>query len=114
MKKILAITSIRSEYDLMSKLYLLLHSDPDIDLQLIVSGAHLSSSYGNSIEQIKQDGLNILLTIESLIDSNSKKSRLKTGSILLQNCIDIIAQYNPDIIMSVSYTHLTLPTTPYV
>ena len=31
--KILAITSIRSEYDLMSELYLRIDSDPDLELK---------------------------------------------------------------------------------
>lgn len=99
MKKILAITTIRSDYDLMSNLYKLLNNDKDIDLRLLVGGAHLSYSYGYSVDLIEKDGFNILLKIESLIDSNSKQSRLKTASILLQNSIDAVAQFNPDLII---------------
>ncbi|MDH5716999.1 MAG: UDP-N-acetylglucosamine 2-epimerase [Spirochaetia bacterium] len=98
-KKILAFTAIRSEYDLLSSLYKLLNDSSDIELKLVVSGAHLSKSYGYSVEDILSDGFSILLKIETLLDSDSKMARLKSGSILLLNSIDVIANYNPDIIM---------------
>lgn len=99
MKKILALTSIRSDYDLMSSLYRLLADAPDIELKLLVSGAHLSPTYGRSVDLIVRDGFDILLTIETLLDSDSRQSRLKTASLLLQNAIDPVAQYRPDLIL---------------
>jgi UDP-N-acetylglucosamine 2-epimerase (non-hydrolysing)/GDP/UDP-N,N'-diacetylbacillosamine 2-epimerase (hydrolysing) len=99
MKKILGITTIRSDYDLLSGLYRLLDKDPEIDFRLLVAGAHLSHNYGHSIDLIRQDGFSILATIESLIDGDSASSRLKTASILLQNSIDIVAAWSPDLIM---------------
>jgi UDP-hydrolysing UDP-N-acetyl-D-glucosamine 2-epimerase len=99
MKRILAFTAIRSEYDLMSNVYKLLRNDKEIDFRLIVSGAHLSQDYGYSIEDIKKDGFDILYQVETLIDSSSQTTRLKSGSILLLNVIDVIAKYNPDLII---------------
>lgn len=99
MRKILAITTIRSDYDLMSGVYRLLNADKEIDLKMLVSGAHLSTSYGNTVELIKQDGFEILAEIESLIDSDSNKARLKTASIMLQNSVDIVASWAPDLII---------------
>ena len=98
-KRILAFTSIRSDYDLLSPLFGLINLDSSLELKLLVSGAHLSKTYGYSVTQIINDGFEILCSIESLIDSDSKKSRIKTASILLQNSIDIIAQYKPDVIL---------------
>lgn len=99
MKKILAITAIRSDYDLMSPLFKLLDRDRNINLKLLVGGAHLSPSFGASIEQIKKDGFDILLEVESLLDSSSKKSRIKSFSIFFQNSIDNIATFSPDLII---------------
>ncbi|GAA0079038.1 UDP-N-acetylglucosamine 2-epimerase [Clostridium sp. CTA-5] len=99
MKKILAITGIRSDYDLMSNLFKKINSDDYFELKLLVCGAHLSKTYGNTVKLIEQDRFEILLKIESLIDSDSKSSRLKTTSIILQNSIDIVKQYNPDLII---------------
>jgi UDP-hydrolysing UDP-N-acetyl-D-glucosamine 2-epimerase len=99
MLKILAISSIRSEYDLMSNLYKLLQSDPDVDLQLLVSGAHLSPAYGYSVSKIHDDGLKILVELETLISADSLSSRLKTASLLLSASIDIVKNFAPDVII---------------
>jgi UDP-hydrolysing UDP-N-acetyl-D-glucosamine 2-epimerase len=99
MKKILAITGIRSDYDLLSSLFLRLQNDDDVELKLLVGNAHMSPTYGLSVNQIEEDGLDILLKIESLVDGDSPQSRVKAGSIFLQNSIDIVAQYKPDLIL---------------
>ncbi len=99
MRKILALTSIRSDYDLLSSLYRLLADSPSTELKLLVSGAHLSPTYGRSVDLIIRDGFDILLTIETLLDSDSRQSRLKTASLFLQNAIDPVAQYRPDLIL---------------
>jgi len=99
MKKILALTMIRSDYDLMSPLYQLLHNDNDIDLQLLVGGAHLSETFGYTVKQIENDAFNILIRVESLLDANSKSARIKSFSILLQNSIDAISAFKPDLIL---------------
>ncbi|RAZ44683.1 UDP-N-acetylglucosamine 2-epimerase [Campylobacter hyointestinalis] len=99
MKKILAFTSIRSDYDLLSPLYKLLNEDDDIDFKIIVSGAHLSHNFGYSVEQIKKDGFDILLEIETLLNSDTNLSRLKSASLLLQNSLETIVKFNPDILI---------------
>ncbi len=97
--KILALSSIRSDYDLLSPLYKLLDRDDSIEFKILVSGAHLSKEFGYTKQFIEQDGFDILLGIETLINSDSLSSRLKTASIFLQNSIDVVANYNPDIIL---------------
>jgi len=99
MQKILAFTSIRSDYDLMSALYKLLDNDEDIDFKIIVSGAHLSHSFGCSIQQIKNDGFDILLEIETLLNSDTKLSRVKSASLFLQNSLETIAKFSPDLMI---------------
>ena len=99
MKRLLGITGIRSDYDLMSGLYRRLVADPGLDLRLIVGGAHLSKTYGYSLDLIHGDGIPVLATIESLIDSDSISSRLKSASIMLQSAVDIVATWRPDLIV---------------
>ncbi|CAK2204154.1 N-acetylglucosamine-6-phosphate 2-epimerase and phosphatase [Vibrio crassostreae] len=97
--KILALTSIRSEYDLLSSLFQKLHLDPNIDLQLLVGGAHNSPTFGLTRKDIEGDGFNILMNIESLLDADTNSSRLKSASILLMSSIEIVKQYSPDLII---------------
>lgn len=97
--KILALTSIRSEYDLMTPLFSKLKSDKYIQLKLLVGGAHNSPTFGYTCQDIKNDGFDILLEVESLIDADSKSGRLKSASVLLISSIDIVKAYNPDLII---------------
>lgn len=99
MKKILAFTAIRSEYDLLSSLYKLLDKDVEIEFKLIVSGAHLSHEYGYSVEDIEADGLDILAKIGTLQRLDTKNARIKSASTLLQKAIDIVQNYVPDLII---------------
>lgn len=98
-KKVLGFTGIRSDYDLMSLLYKRLNETNGFEIKLIVSGAHLSETYGYTLENIINDKLPILAEIENLIDSNSRAARIKSLSILLQDCIHTVAKYEPDIIV---------------
>ena len=99
MKRVLGITGIRSDYDLMSGLYRRLAADKTLDFRLIVGGAHLSKTYGYSLDLIHADAIPVLATIESLIDSDSISSRLKSASIMLQTAVDIVAAWRPDLIL---------------
>jgi UDP-hydrolysing UDP-N-acetyl-D-glucosamine 2-epimerase len=97
--RILAITTIRSDYDLMSGLYALLHADPEIDLRLLVAGTHLSANHGRSVDLIYRDGFKVLGEIESLIDGDSARARLKSASIFLQSAVDLVSNWGPDLIL---------------
>ncbi len=97
--KILAITTIRSDYDLMSSLYRLLHDDSDLDFKLLVAGAHMSPTYGKTVESVERDGFGILLKAETLFDSDSYVARLKSAGILLTSVIDAVSFYSPDLII---------------
>jgi UDP-N-acetylglucosamine 2-epimerase (non-hydrolysing)/GDP/UDP-N,N'-diacetylbacillosamine 2-epimerase (hydrolysing) len=98
--KILGFTTARSDYDLMSGLYRLIHLDDDMDLKLIVSGCHLSPNHGNTIKHIQRDGFNIVAALDTLVTTDdSRASQLKTASNLLQAAIDVVQQEKPDLII---------------
>lgn len=97
--RVLAFTSIRSDYGLLSVLYERLHADPQVTLGLIVSGAHLSHTYGHTVRHVETDGLPIVARIESLLDANTPSSRLKTAAILMQSACDVVAAWQPDVIL---------------
>lgn len=98
-KRILGLTGIRSDYDLMSLIYKEMNNKSDFEIGLIVSGAHLSETYGYTYKQIQADNIPIVAEIENLIDSNSKSARLKSLSILLQDCIHDVERFKPDAII---------------
>ena len=98
--KILALTSIRSDYDLMSSVYAKLQADPSIKLKLLVSGAHLSARYGHTVDNIVADGFAILERIASLTEGDdSAAARLVSASRMLQGAIEPVRAFAPDLIV---------------
>ncbi len=57
MKRISVFTGTRAEYGLMKTLIKKLEKDIDIEFNLLISGSHLKSKYGNTINEIKSDGI---------------------------------------------------------
>lgn len=55
--KIAAFTGSRSEYGLLRHLLIEINSDVRFELQMIVSGSHLSSTFGSTVTEIESDGL---------------------------------------------------------
>jgi UDP-hydrolysing UDP-N-acetyl-D-glucosamine 2-epimerase len=99
MRKLLAFSSIRSDYDLMSTLYQRLTVDAQMDFRLLVSGAHLSPAHGYSVRHIEADGIPLLSRVETLISGDSRPGRLKTASNLLAAGIDLVKDFAPDAIL---------------
>ncbi len=66
MKTISIFTSSRAEYHLLSPLIRKISSDVSLRLDLIVSGTHLSSKYGHTVDQIMADGFEIGEEIETI------------------------------------------------
>ena len=81
--KILAISGIRSEYDI---LYPILEEIriAGHELLLVISGAHLSEEHNNTQEQILLDGFNIVDRIDSLLSTDRLVQRAKGVGMLIQ------------------------------
>lgn len=95
MKKILAVTGIRSEYFILQPVLEELVKRKDIELKVIVTGTHLSPVYGNTYKLIEDDGYNII-KLESLISSDSLSGRCKSIGIQIMGLTDIVNREKPD------------------
>ena len=98
--KILAITGNRADYDLMSYLYRHFNNDPNIDFGIIVTGAHLTIGYEDSLQAIKRDGNKVVAEIEDILNSDTKNSRAKSTGILITGLAEVVKQFNPDVIIA--------------
>ncbi len=98
--KILSITGNRADYDLMSYLYKYFNEDEDIDFKLIVTGAHLTLGYENSVEDIIRDGNTVVARIEDILNSDTNSSRAKSASILFASLVDVISNEEPDVMIA--------------
>ena len=99
--KLLAITGIRSDYDFMSSVYKELSKNKNFDFRLIVTGAHMLSRFGKTIDEIKKDKIQIIKIVKSLKNSDEKGSRAISLGLQLQKITPIIRKLKPDFIFAV-------------
>lgn len=96
---VLGVTGIRSEYDIMSSVFRAVANHPALDLQLAVTGAHLTEAYGHTIDAIHADGFVVAEEIESLLSGDQASSRVKGLAIQLQGLVQAVARLRPDILL---------------
>ena len=68
-KTICIITGTRAEYGLLKPLIHKIHEAEDLNLQLAVTGMHLSPEFGLTYKEIEADGYPITSKIEMLLSS---------------------------------------------
>lgn len=99
LRKIIAVTASRSEYDLLYSLYKLLDEDENIDFSLVVTGAHLSEKFGLTIKQIISDGFTVSNKVFNLIDSDQKIGRILSLGNQISTLAHIFNDNNPDLVL---------------
>ena len=82
--KILSLTSIRSDYDLMSPLYRELSRNKSFELGIIVAGAHQSDFHNYSARNIANDGLNIVTNVFNFANHDEYIGQVQSGAKLLE------------------------------
>jgi UDP-hydrolysing UDP-N-acetyl-D-glucosamine 2-epimerase len=96
MKKIAVFTGTRAEYGLLYWLLKDIQTDGNLELQLLVSGAHLSPEFGNTYNEIEQDGFNIDEKIEILLSSNTAVGVAKSMGLGVLGFTDALSRLQPD------------------
>lgn len=99
MRKILVVTGTRAEYGLLYWTMKAIEQDRDLKLQLIVTGSHLSTEYGYTVEQIRKDGFKIDEEIDMLIDSPKKSAIVKSMGLELIQMAQAFDRLKPDILL---------------
>ena len=103
MKRTIAVvTSSRADY---SHLYWPLHDlaqHPDVDLKLVVLGAHLSPLFGETVKEIEKDGFPIAARLECLLSSDTDVGMAKTLGIAVLALADLLGQMRPDLLLLIA------------
>lgn len=99
MKKICVVTGTRAEYGLLKNLLKKLNNHPDFELQLIVTGSHLSTELGMTYREIESDGIPITEKIEILLSSDSEQATIKAMSLAMIDFSFIYKKNKPDLLI---------------
>ena len=79
--KICIVTGTRAEYGLLYWTIKKLKSDSSFNVQLCVTGMHLSPEFGLTYKQIEEDGIVIDKKVEMLLSSDSANGISKSTSL---------------------------------
>ena len=103
MKRTIAVvTTSRADY---SHLYWPLHDlmrRQEVDLKLIVLGAHLAPQFGETVKEIEKDGFPIAARLECLLSSDSDVGMAKTLGVAVLSLADVLGQLRPDLLLLIA------------
>jgi GDP/UDP-N,N'-diacetylbacillosamine 2-epimerase (hydrolysing) len=99
MRKICVITGTRAEYGLLRWVMQGIKDDPDLTLQIIATGMHLSPEFGLTYQAIEQDGFQIDRKVEMLTSSDTPVGIAKSMGLGLIGFTDALHESRPDMIV---------------
>lgn len=109
MRKIISIlTATRAEYGLLKPLIKKLSLNRNFDVRVVVTGMHLSSEYGNTLNEIENDGIKADKKIEILLSSNSSVSVSKSMGLAMISFAEYFDQLKPDLLIVLGDRYETL------
>jgi len=110
MKKIAIVTATRAEYGLLSPVIRELRKLESnlFKAELIVTGTHLNSNYGMTVEEIEKDDLRIDRRIEIPVDSCSEIDISNNQASALQKFTNLFAAEKYDAVMLLGDRYETL------
>jgi GDP/UDP-N,N'-diacetylbacillosamine 2-epimerase (hydrolysing) len=94
------LTSSRADYGIYRPLLKAMANDPFFDLHIIAFGTHISEKYGNTIDQIKIDGYNIAISIDTLPEGDTAQDIARTMGKTLTAFSKVWAEHSFDLVFA--------------
>jgi len=99
LRKVCVITGTRAEYGLLRWVMQGIKDDPEMELQVVATGMHLSPEFGLTYREIEQDGFKIDRKVEMLLSSDTPIGIAKAMGLGLIGFADVLNQLKPDLIL---------------
>lgn len=97
--KVCIVTGTRAEYGLFYWLLKAFEADPFFELQLVVTGMHLSTEFGSTYQEIEQDGFVIHDKVEVLLSGDTPTAITKSTALALIGLADSFQRLQPDLVL---------------
>jgi GDP/UDP-N,N'-diacetylbacillosamine 2-epimerase (hydrolysing) len=98
-RKICVVTGSRAEYGLLRWVMEGIRAAPDLQLQLVATGMHLSPEFGLTYRDIERDGFCIDRKVEMLLSSDSAVGVAKSMGLGLIGFGEALQQLQPELVL---------------
>lgn len=98
-RKVAVFTGTRAEYGLLYWLLKEIQHSEGLELQLIVSGMHLSPEFGETWKRVEEDGFSISAKVEMLLSSDTAVGIVKSMGLGTIGFADALDRLQPDLLI---------------
>ncbi|MDO8877141.1 MAG: UDP-N-acetylglucosamine 2-epimerase [Pseudolabrys sp.] len=98
-RKVCVVTGSRAEYGLLYWLLRGIQAEPSLQLQLVVTGMHLSPQFGMTVNQIEADGFAADAKVDMQLTGDTPKALTRSMGLGLVGLADAFESLQPDIVV---------------
>lgn len=98
-RKVCVVTTSRADYGCLKTLMEEIRDDPELTLQVVATGMHLSPAQGLTYRGIESDGFHIDRTVEMLLASDGESAVSKAIGVGLMSFPDVYDTLRPDTVV---------------
>lgn len=99
MKNICVVTGTRAEYGLLRWIMEGIKVEPNLQLQVVATGMHLSPEFGLTYQEIEADGFLIDKKVEILTSADTASGIAKSMGLGMISFADVLSELKPDLIV---------------
>lgn len=98
-RKICVVTGTRAEYGLLYWIIKGIYEDPELELQLIATGMHLSPEFGLTVKEIEKDTFPVAERVEMLLSSDTETAIATSMGLGVIGFAKAYERLKPDILL---------------
>jgi UDP-hydrolysing UDP-N-acetyl-D-glucosamine 2-epimerase len=101
-RRIGVVTTSRADYSHLYWPLRELANRSEVELGIFALGPHLSSQFGNTIQEVERDGFPIQARIECLLSSDTDTGMAKTIGVAILGLADALTVWRPDLLLLIA------------
>lgn len=98
-RRICYVSGTRADFGLMQSTLQMIANQPGLDLEMVVTGMHLSTHFGNTVDEIVASGLRVGARIPVAIEESTGAAMARNLAATLTGCVDAFERLRPDIVL---------------
>lgn len=98
-RRVLYLSGTRADFGLMRATLLHATAHPDLKLEVVATGTHLSQAHGHTVDEIRSAGLTVAAEISLDVTTRTSASMAASVGVCLQDMTRVLARCQPDLLL---------------